>query len=46
MVKKLEGVHVGLLRKVTRMKAKRLKDSSWWEVASEKVLQGVGTQPL
>ena len=46
MAKKLEGVHVGFLRKVTRMKAKRLKDGSWRKVASDKVLQGAGTQLL
>ena len=46
MAKKLEGVHMGFLRQVTRLKAKRLKDGSWQKVASDRVLQGAGTQPL
>ena len=46
MAKKLEGLHVRLLRQVTRTKEKRYKDGSWQKVASGIVLQGVGTQPL
>ena len=46
MAKKLEGVHMGFLRQVTRLKAKRLKDGSWQKLASDRVLQGTGTQPL
>ena len=46
MAKKLEGVHVGLLRQVTRLKVKRLKDGPWQKLASDRVLQGEGTQPL
>ena len=41
MAKKLEGVHVGFLRQVTR-----LKDGSWQKVALDKVLREGGTQPL
>ena len=33
MAKKLEGVHVGFLRQVTRKKVKRLKDGSWQKAA-------------
>ena len=35
MAKKLEGVHVGFLRQVTGMKAKRQKDGSWRKVTSD-----------
>ena len=45
MTEKLEGAHVGFLRQVKRMKAKRQKES-WRKVASVRVLQGAGTQPL
>ena len=44
MSQRLEGVHVGLLRQVTRSKAKIMKDGSCKKVATEKVLQGEGTQ--
>ena len=37
---------MGFLRQVTKVKEKRLKDGSWQKVASEKVLQGAGTQLL
>ena len=33
MAKKLEGVHVGFQRKVTRMKTKMKKDGSWKKVS-------------
>ena len=46
MAKKLDIVHVGFLRQVKRTKVKSQKDISWWKVASERVLQGAGTQPL
>ena len=46
MAQSLEGVHVGFLRQVKNLKAKRLRDGSWRKVAVEKVLQGTGTQPL
>ena len=46
MKNKLEGVHVGFLRQVTRMQAKSNKDGTWKNVALERVLQGAGKQPL
>ena len=46
MVQRLEGVHVGFLRQVNKLKAKRLRDGSWRKVAAEKLLQGAETQPL
>ena len=42
MAKKLEGVYVGLLCQMTRMKAKRYKDGYWRKVESDRVLQGSG----
>ena len=46
MAQRLEGVHVGFLRQVVKLKAKMLKDSSWHKLAADKVLQGAVTQPL
>ena len=46
MEKKLEGVHVGLLDQVMKMKAKIQKDGSWRKVASDRVIHGAGAQPL
>ena len=46
MTQRLEGVHVGFLRHVTKFKAKRLRYGSWQKVAANKVLQGSRTQPL
>ena len=46
MAHRLEGVHVGFLRQVTKLKAKILKGVSWRKVAADRVLQGSGTQPL
>ena len=46
MAKKLEGLHVVLLRQVTGMKAISKKDNSWRKAASDSVLQKKGTQPL
>ena len=43
MAHKIEVVHVGLLRQVTKVKSKSLKDSSWQKVAAYKVLQRAGT---
>ena len=37
---------MGFLRKVNKTKAKRPKDGSCWKLASERVLQGEGTQLL
>ena len=46
MAQRLEIVHVGFLRQVTKLKAKRLRDGFWRMVAADKVLQGAVTQPL
>ena len=46
MMQRLEGVHVSLLRQVTRKHATRRRCGSWWQVKSEAVLQEVGTQLL
>ena len=46
MAQRLEGVHVGLLRQVNKLKEKSLNDGLWRKVAIDKVLQGAGTQPL
>ena len=43
MMQRLEGAHVGLMREVTRKKAKRLRDRSWRQVTAKIILQGVGT---
>ena len=45
-MQRLEGVPLGFLRQVKKLKAKRLRDSSRRKVAVDIVLQGVGTQPL
>ena len=42
MAQRLEGVHVGFLRQATKLKAKILKDGSWYKVVEDKVLQGEG----
>ena len=42
----LEGVCVGLLQHVTKLKAKRLRDGSWRKVTAGKLLQRSGTEPL
>ena len=44
MTQRLEGFHVRLLRQMTKLKAKNLKEGLWRKVAAEKVLQGAGTQ--
>ena len=46
MEQMLEGVHVGLLIKVTKLKGKSSKGGLWWKVAADKVLQGAGKQLL
>ena len=46
MAQRLGVVHVGFLQKVTKLKAKILRDGSWQKVAEENVLQEAGTQPL
>ena len=46
MVHRLEEVYMGFLRQVTKSKEKRLRDRLWWKAASNKVIQGVETQPL
>ena len=46
MTQRLEGFHVGLLRQVRKLKAKRQRDGSWRKVASDKAIQGEGTQLL
>ena len=34
----LEGVHVGFLRQVTKLKTKRLRDGSWRKVAVDRLI--------
>ena len=46
MSRKLEGVHMGLLRKITGHKAVRRKDGTWRQVAAEKVLKKAVTQSI
>ena len=46
MAQRLEGVHVGFLRQVKKLKTKSLKDGSWCKEAVDRVLQGAGKQPL
>ena len=46
MTQRLEEVHIGLLRHVTKLKERRLKDDSWQKVAADRVIQGAGTKPL
>ena len=43
---RLEGVHVRLLRYMTKLNKKRLKESLWRKVAEDKVLQGAGKKML
>ena len=46
MTQKLEGVPLGFLIQVTKLKTNILKDRLWRKVAAEIVLQGAVTQPL
>ena len=46
MLQRLDGVHVGLLRQVIKLKAKILRDGSWRKATANKVLQRAGTQPI
>ena len=46
MSRKIEGVHVGFLRRITRQRAVQQKDGTWRKVAAEMVLEKAGTQPL
>ena len=46
MEQRIEGVCVGFLRQVTKLKGKRLNDGLWRKVSANKVLQEVGKQPL
>ena len=46
MAQRLEGVHVGFLIQVTKLKEKRPKEGSWQKLAADKVLQGAETQQL
>ena len=46
MLKNLEGVHVGFLRQVTGMKARRLGDKTWTKEGPDRVLQAAGTKSL
>ena len=43
---RIEGVCVGFLRQVTKLKGKNMRGGLWQKVAAKKVLQGAGTQPL
>ena len=46
MPHKLEGVHLGFLRKVTGMKARRLWDEIWKKEGAYRAIQAVGTKPI
>ena len=46
MYQKLEGVHVGFLRKTTGQKAEQQRDGTWKIAAAEKVLKEEGIQSL
>ena len=46
MLKNLEGVHVGFLRQVTGMKARRLGEKNWTKEGPDRVLQAAGTKSL
>ena len=46
MTQRLEGVHVGFLRQVTKLKGKRLRYGLWLKVVVDTVLQGSGKQPI
>ena len=46
MLNNLEGVHVGFLRHVTGMKARRIGDDTWTKEGPERVLQAEGTKLL
>ena len=45
-INKLEGVHVGFLRKFTGMKAQRLGGETWTKEGPDRVLQATGTKLL
>ena len=44
--KNLKGVHVGFLRQVTGIKARRIGDATWTKEGSDRVLQMSGTKTL
>ena len=46
MYRKLEGVHVGFLRRITRQRAVQNKDGTKRQVAADTVLDKAGNQPL
>ena len=46
MLQKLEGVHVGFLRQVVGMSARKLGVDTWQKLGAERVLQETGTKPL
>ena len=46
MYRKLEGFHVGFLRRITRQRAVQNKDGTKHQVAADTVLDKSGTQPL
>ena len=46
MLQNIEGVHVGFLRQVMGIKARRLGDETWRKEGTERVLQTAGTKPL
>ena len=46
MAQRLEGVHVGFLRQVNKLKAKSMRNGLWRKVEADKVIQGEGTQPI
>ena len=46
MMKNIEGIHMGLLRKVTGKKSQRLGYGTWQKEGADSVLQAVGTKPL
>ena len=46
MSRNLEGLHVGLLRRITGQREVQQEDRTWRQVAAEKVLEKAGTQSL
>ena len=46
MAQTLEVIHLRLLRKLTKLKGERLRESLWRKVEAKTLLPGVGNQPL
>ena len=46
MSRKLEGAHVGLLRRIMKQRSVQQKDGIWRQVEAETVIENTVTQPL